>query len=349
MKRLLFPLFCLILAFAFSIALFAHSGRTDSNGGHHVGGTGSYHYHHSYPAHDHYHIDDDGIIDCPYLYNDPFGVGWYWLIGIPAIIASIVFSLKKPNKSNTYSIDPPLSFEECRALLPAYSDVIELCKSYRKQMGSILRHYHYTMSDLRNARFEYSFIVLLIDIGICICGYFLLVKKVFPYRTFNKELKSASIVIIAGSILFFVIYMRHFTRAEHKLESLTDNQLIPLYKNTRNKLLFLDEETILLYAGVPQDLTYVNGLPQANDDRFTVYSGGWNSRCYHLRPNCCGKYLYKDHLFNNFHVRSCKICGNGTTPEQPIWDKQYHVLNQIRLYFSKDSGPSQPPDIKYYL
>ncbi len=42
----------------------AHSGRTDSNGGHHdyknVSGLGSYHYHHGYPA----HLHPDGI--CPY-------------------------------------------------------------------------------------------------------------------------------------------------------------------------------------------------------------------------------------------------------------------------------------------
>lgn len=47
-----------------SITVSAHSGRTDSRGGHHdyknASGLGSYHYHHGYPA----HLHENGI--CPY-------------------------------------------------------------------------------------------------------------------------------------------------------------------------------------------------------------------------------------------------------------------------------------------
>ena len=47
-----------------SFTSFAHSGRTDSNGGHHdyknKSGLGSYHYHHGYPA----HLHPGGV--CPY-------------------------------------------------------------------------------------------------------------------------------------------------------------------------------------------------------------------------------------------------------------------------------------------
>lgn len=54
----------IIIILMFSLAIiapsFAHSGRTDSNGGHYVTATGEYHYHHGYPAHDHI----DGV--CPY-------------------------------------------------------------------------------------------------------------------------------------------------------------------------------------------------------------------------------------------------------------------------------------------
>lgn len=39
---------------------FAHSGRTDSKGGHYDHQSGGYHYHHGYPAHSH----SDG--ECPY-------------------------------------------------------------------------------------------------------------------------------------------------------------------------------------------------------------------------------------------------------------------------------------------
>lgn len=50
--------------------VFAHSGRTDSSGGHHDRSTGSYHYHHGYPAHDHKDLDGDGKKDCPYDFDD---------------------------------------------------------------------------------------------------------------------------------------------------------------------------------------------------------------------------------------------------------------------------------------
>ena len=49
-------------------AAHAHSGRTDSSGGHNS--PDGYHYHHGYPAHQHYDIDGDGIIDCPYNFVD---------------------------------------------------------------------------------------------------------------------------------------------------------------------------------------------------------------------------------------------------------------------------------------
>ena len=53
----------LLISVFFSV-VYAHSGRTDSNGGHYVGGTSEYHYHHGYPAHDHI----DGV--CPYRLNE---------------------------------------------------------------------------------------------------------------------------------------------------------------------------------------------------------------------------------------------------------------------------------------
>lgn len=52
---LLFVLFISIISIS-----FAHSGRTDSSGGHYNRSTGEYHYHHGYSAHQH----QNGI--CPY-------------------------------------------------------------------------------------------------------------------------------------------------------------------------------------------------------------------------------------------------------------------------------------------
>lgn len=62
MKR--FSLFCIALVMLSAVVAFAHSGGTDSKGGHYVNGTSEYHYHHGYPAHDH----PNG--QCPYEFDE---------------------------------------------------------------------------------------------------------------------------------------------------------------------------------------------------------------------------------------------------------------------------------------
>ena len=64
--------FVFILFFCLSLCLpcFAHSGKTDSKGGHRNSSTRQYHYHHGYPAHSHYDMDHNGTIDCPYQFKN---------------------------------------------------------------------------------------------------------------------------------------------------------------------------------------------------------------------------------------------------------------------------------------
>lgn len=60
MKKLVSVLLCLLLL---ALPSAAHSGRTDSDGGHTDHSTGEYHYHHGQPAHQH----TGG--DCPYNWS----------------------------------------------------------------------------------------------------------------------------------------------------------------------------------------------------------------------------------------------------------------------------------------
>lgn len=66
-------LIALAVCLQLPVIAFAHPGDTDSNGGHINHSTGEYHYHHGYPAHDHYDMDGDGIPDCPYRFDDKTG------------------------------------------------------------------------------------------------------------------------------------------------------------------------------------------------------------------------------------------------------------------------------------
>ncbi len=64
-----------VLVIAYAIVgtffgVFAHQGRTDGKGGHIDHDDGTYHYHHGYPAHSHYDINGDGVIDCPYKFRN---------------------------------------------------------------------------------------------------------------------------------------------------------------------------------------------------------------------------------------------------------------------------------------
>lgn len=69
MKRWMCLLIVVLIALTSSSAL-AHSGGTDSSGGHTNHSTGEYHYHHGYPEHQHY----GGV--CPYEDNDSADYSW---------------------------------------------------------------------------------------------------------------------------------------------------------------------------------------------------------------------------------------------------------------------------------
>lgn len=71
MKRFLAFVFAFLLLI--SPAALAHSGGTDANGGHYDRSTGEYHYHHGYPEHQHYDMNGDGVVDCPYNFDDQTG------------------------------------------------------------------------------------------------------------------------------------------------------------------------------------------------------------------------------------------------------------------------------------
>ena len=69
MKKLISTIVLFVAAILFPIHVYAHSGGTDSKGGHYNRSTGEYHYHHGYSAHQHKDMDGDGDLDCPYEFD----------------------------------------------------------------------------------------------------------------------------------------------------------------------------------------------------------------------------------------------------------------------------------------
>ena len=70
MRRLSCAIFCIVFLLALRIHTSAHPGNTDGKGGHIDHSTGEYHYHHGYSAHQHKDMDGDGVLDCPYEFDD---------------------------------------------------------------------------------------------------------------------------------------------------------------------------------------------------------------------------------------------------------------------------------------
>ena len=64
MKKFSVIVSAILLVCVLGLSAFAHSGRTDSDGGHNDNINGGYHYHHGYSAHQH----PNG--ECPYEYED---------------------------------------------------------------------------------------------------------------------------------------------------------------------------------------------------------------------------------------------------------------------------------------
>lgn len=91
-KKILLLLTPIVFVFLLSLSAFAHPGRTDSQGGHRDSSTGTYHFHHGYPAHQH----TNGV--CPYDHDDKTDKS-----------SSPIKSSNSQEEDNTYSTIPSTS------------------------------------------------------------------------------------------------------------------------------------------------------------------------------------------------------------------------------------------------
>lgn len=108
----------LIILFVLPVTVFAHSGNTDSNGGHKDGS--DYHYHHGYPAHDHYDMNGDGRMDCPYDFDDRTG----WNSGTSSNVKSN--TINAGSKTNTENRETRLGATKSDWILFIACSLIEI-------------------------------------------------------------------------------------------------------------------------------------------------------------------------------------------------------------------------------
>lgn len=119
MKRL----FCfIIITFIVSLSLvtaFAHSGKTDEDGGHYVSDTGEYHYHHGLSAHQH----PNG--ECPYATTKKSSIDWEKAKGDSNIAKrystnSVTYRRTSTTQATTSAKDKPLFTVTINGDMPWY-------------------------------------------------------------------------------------------------------------------------------------------------------------------------------------------------------------------------------------
>lgn len=158
MKKVLAIVMSLLLLSIFTLPSYAHSGRTDSSGGHRNSVTGNYHYHcGGHPAHEHIF----GV--CPYDIKDSNNSGKNnentkgiviasILLPIIAIIliATIRDQVRKkrhsPAKTNNYesttsvdTIDIVVIIKNCSVILEEYTSTNSFIASYKDQLLQRIR------------------------------------------------------------------------------------------------------------------------------------------------------------------------------------------------------------------
>ena len=123
-----------ILVLTMPLTALAHSGRTDSNGGHkdnkNKSGLGYYHYHcGGYPA----HLHDGGV--CPYTsgYNSSSSSA-----SAPAAPQYSLESRYFDIKNNAYYLDTIVSNNSTLVELRSLSEALSISPEYRKDSNSIL-------------------------------------------------------------------------------------------------------------------------------------------------------------------------------------------------------------------
>lgn len=139
-RRILSLSITLLTVFLLSTVAFAHSGRTDSKGGHYDHSTGEYHYHHGHPAHQH----PGG--QCPYVLKQEkqekvqatFRIVIIVVVSTGIIIAALIhFRRRRKAKAESLRLARMRSLEEARQFQALRDSIPE----FKSQINALWRDY----------------------------------------------------------------------------------------------------------------------------------------------------------------------------------------------------------------
>ena len=313
---------CLVLSISFVSS--AHSGRTDSAGGHYDRSTGEYHYHHGYPAHQH----PNGV--CPYESNenDSDYQDSYVSETVPwrPYAAETVLQEDTPDEtipSESIPEAPLLDDEPDPFYLGNYLFLIPLAFI----SGLLLFYCSIRKTDrIRTTTIDQ------------------LRADLKAETVKNKELEEQ--VNCANNLVHK--YESDIQDLRRQFEAATQE----VKKNSSNYTVNLDtltEKEILSICGVPSGVTFDDELlPHCPNNpfvesHFSVYITS-TGKCYHRIRGCCGA-NHKVHLFvaaGNFEPCSKCIPPAAWKYEIPDWYYRYVQLENKKFGGSKIKP--YPPD-----
>lgn len=280
-RKLKFVVLVVLAAFLLPLSVSAHPGNTDENGGHYDQSTGEYHYHHGFPPHDHYDIDGDGIIDCPYDFVDKTGEnsGSSYSSGNSWVLDDKPVSVTKEADKNGNL--PPNTKEEEGA----------------KGMGNL------SVAIAILTLFSVAMVILAIKLGMKIKSE---EEKIARKNTELKiaEEKCEKISHQYNSLLEVI------QRKNKDIPLGSYSVLNPFSKGILDQLdleIKIPEYVFFNKEGIPILLGPESRFPYGG---YTVFSN-YNSDVYHVNESCSGHDLASAHIFKMLEAgkRPCKKCG----------------------------------------
>ena len=299
-KRILLCILCsVLLLFSMSVlSVHAHPGGTDSNGGHRDRTTGEYHYHHGYEAHDHYDVDGDGVIDCPFDFDDQTGV-------------NSGTSSKNSISGDKYQIIIPPNFP----IFPSYP-LIDIPETPTPHQSSIdndseTKGTYYTPPETSTPNAQTEIKTFFFFSSLIALSFFILIKL----RDFPKS-KSTDASNISSQITT--------TQTTHSQPSHRNMQANISQSN--EALSFCDFFNVD-DPGFPSDIHFIDGyIPvkgNVTSDKpygdFTVYVT-LNGKRYHRNRACPKSVIIAMHIYETgFRYSPCSKCAAGTNNHAPEW------------------------------
>lgn len=301
----------------------AHPGKTDSDGGHVDHSTGEYHYHHGYPAHSHYDIDGDFIIDCPYDFTDltdhsrgDSSSDYKSSFGYNSQSSSSLYNYasketvaESSNKVITKEVPYFPIWAKWVVIISAFVTICLIFANHSKnQQIAEMNH------DARNSIDEFS-------------------KKEKQIRLESQaalsKIKHDAALLISEKDKEIEKLNGRITKLQTELNSVISTLPVgSIYFPSVGK-----PKQQLYHIEIPSDIYYINGTVPVRgfiSDRtpygdFTVYVAQ-KGRCYHTDPYCGNGFLYARHAYDTINkLPPCRICGYRSSASASIPDWYFQL------------------------